>query len=259
MEREVRTTKARDDHMRIFLQPIAAASILGLFAFAGATFVVGAQYAGWYSGLSNNVLPGAFAGVFGGIAQLMAAMWAYKNRDGLSTAFHGVWGAFWLAFGIQNFIMSMGLIPGSAHSAVMYSMGYWWIAMAWISIMCAAAALATNFALFGVMAVVAGASIAMTVGTLTSSTPTLMIGGYLLVVSAVFAWYTSGAMMLEDAFGHQVLPVGEFRVSAEEEVVSDGVGEPGVLHGQWGAFGKKEIHHRAGFRTEVDRRPPAEA
>ena len=43
---------ARDTHdgvaTRIFLQPIAAPSILGLFGFAGATFVVASNLAGWW-------------------------------------------------------------------------------------------------------------------------------------------------------------------------------------------------------------------
>ena len=36
------------DRSRVMLQPIAPPSVLGLFAFAGATFIVAAQLAGWY-------------------------------------------------------------------------------------------------------------------------------------------------------------------------------------------------------------------
>jgi hypothetical protein len=35
---------------RINLQPIAAPSILGLYAFAGSTLIVAANMAGWYGG-----------------------------------------------------------------------------------------------------------------------------------------------------------------------------------------------------------------
>lgn len=263
MEREVRTTERRydTDRMRIFLQPIAAASILGLFAFAGASWVVGAQFAGWYSGPSANVMPGAFAGVFGGIAQLLAAMWAYKNRDGLSTAFHGVWGAFWLAFGIENFVIALGSLPAAAVGPTIHSMGFWWIGMAFITGMCALAALATNLALFGVMVIATVASIAMAYGVLGSAGGSVTVGGYLLIISAIFAWYTSGAMMMEDSFGYSILPIGEFRTSAEEDVVSEGIGEPGVLHGQWGAYNRKRVHQKS-HASVIDRRgpvPPAEA
>src|SRR3954468_4016231 len=59
---------------RVFLQPVAAPSVLGLFGFAGATFIVAANLAGWYG---NTASPGylfPFALTFGGIAQFTAGM-----------------------------------------------------------------------------------------------------------------------------------------------------------------------------------------
>src|SRR5437763_13458414 len=82
---------------RVVLQPIAAPSVLGLFGFAGATFIVAANLAGWYG---NSATPGylaPFAAFFGGLAQFTAGMWAYRARDAVATAMHGMWGAFWLA------------------------------------------------------------------------------------------------------------------------------------------------------------------
>ena len=73
---------------RVFLQPIAAPSILGLFGFAGATFIVGARLAGWYGTPASGEFLFPFAITFGGIAQFAAAMWAYRARDGLATAMH---------------------------------------------------------------------------------------------------------------------------------------------------------------------------
>jgi hypothetical protein len=43
------------DHTRVFLQPIAAPSILGLYGFACATFMVTAYLVGWY-GKANSPL-----------------------------------------------------------------------------------------------------------------------------------------------------------------------------------------------------------
>ena len=39
---------AWEDRTRVFLTPIAPPSILGLFGFAAATFIVAAHLAGWY-------------------------------------------------------------------------------------------------------------------------------------------------------------------------------------------------------------------
>ena len=85
---------------RVFLQPVAAPSVLGLFGFAGATFMVAANLAGWYGTPLSGVYLFPFAAMVGGIAQFAAGLWAYKARDALATAMHGMWGAFWLAYGL---------------------------------------------------------------------------------------------------------------------------------------------------------------
>src|SRR4051812_28720390 len=95
---------------RVILQPIAAPSVLGLFGFAGATFVVAANMAGWYG---NAETPGylfPFAAFFGGLAQFLAGMWAYRARDALATAMHGMWGSFWLAYGLLQLLIVTGVL-----------------------------------------------------------------------------------------------------------------------------------------------------
>ena len=76
---------------QVSLQPLAAPSILGLFAFAGATFMVAANLAGWYGDLRTPRYLFPFAAMFGGLAQFLAGMWAVKARDGLASAMHGTW------------------------------------------------------------------------------------------------------------------------------------------------------------------------
>ncbi len=61
---------------RTFLQPIAAPSILGLYAFAGATLIVASHLAGWWGGPTAPVYLVPFAALFGGVAQFTAGMWA---------------------------------------------------------------------------------------------------------------------------------------------------------------------------------------
>ncbi len=59
---EIRTEK----DAQVFLQPIAAPSILGLYGFAGATFMVSAWMAGWYGDVNTPVYLAPFAALFGG-------------------------------------------------------------------------------------------------------------------------------------------------------------------------------------------------
>lgn len=82
-----------DGQARVYLQPIAPPSILGLYAFAGSTLTVAAGLAGWY-GNSQTALFFPFAAAFGGVAQFAPGMWSYKARDTVATAMHGVWGSF---------------------------------------------------------------------------------------------------------------------------------------------------------------------
>src|SRR5919109_949826 len=134
------------ERSRIFLQPIAAPSILGLFGFAGATFVVAAHLAGWYGTTDTPLYLAPFAATFGGLAQFTAGVWAYRARDGLATAMHGMWGAFWLAFGILFLLVATGDLTLSGESAN-DAFGYWFFALAVITAIGAVAATFENLGL----------------------------------------------------------------------------------------------------------------
>src|SRR5437588_11597713 len=121
------------DHARVFLQPIAAPSILGLYGFSAATFMVTAYMVGWYGKATSPLLIFPFATAAGGIAQGAAALWAYKARDGMATAIHGIWAAFWLGYGFLNFMIALKLIPAPAPHAAVPTLGYWFFALAAIT------------------------------------------------------------------------------------------------------------------------------
>jgi succinate-acetate transporter protein len=84
---------ATDAHAQIYLQPIAALSILGLYGLAGATFMVAAHMAHWFGTSATSLYLFPFAAIFGGLAQFLAGMWAFRARDGVATAVHGMWGS----------------------------------------------------------------------------------------------------------------------------------------------------------------------
>lgn len=226
------------EQTRIFLQPVAGASMLGFFAFAIAAFVSGAQFAGWRGFTVGTAFVGPFLSMFFGIAEFTAAMWAFKARDGVSTAFHGIWGAFWASFGFLNAFYA-GTMPAAPVMAIGGAFGYCFLALAFVSAACAAAALATNGAVFFTHLAACLGALAMTIGVAAASPALLIIGGYLFVLSAVGAWYSATAMVVEDSFGYALLPVGDFRSNREVEDMSDGAGEPGVLHGDWRGYMKK--------------------
>lgn len=193
---------------RIYLQPIAAPSILGLYGFAGATLILASHVAGWWGDSQSTAYIWPFAAAFGGVAQFTAAMWSYKARDAVATAMHGMWGSFWVGWGILELLFATGTLtqPQGAFPAF----GMWFVALAWITLMGAVAAAWEDMALVAVLGFLtlgsAFTAVAEFVGSATGS-GWAALGGWTFVISAVCAWYTASALMFEAVAGRAVLPV----------------------------------------------------
>lgn len=224
------------EHTRVMLQPIAAPSILGLFGFAGATFIVAAHAAGWYGDSTSPQFLFPFAAMFGGLAQFLAGMWAYRARDGIATAMHGMWGSFWMAYGVpyllvavDAFTLPLGDFP---------ELGFWFLVLAAITALGAVAALAENLALFTTLASLAVGAGFLAIHYLTGTGWWETAGGWILIGSAIAATYTAGAMMIEAAWGRVILPLGKIEKEANvpgakiTRPVQYTQGEPGVRQGQ---------------------------
>lgn len=212
----------------IYLQPIAAPSILGLYGFAGATFMVAVHMAGWYGGPNTMLYLAPFAAFFGGVAQFLAGMWAFKARDGLATAAHGTWGSFWISFGILNLLVLSGKL--AAPPLLSPEMGYWFIVLAAITWMCTMAASAENMGLVGVLGVLSIGSTLKAVARLVGNHGIHIAAGYAFVISAIIAWWVASAMMFEETYGRPIIALGKEKTRAAN--LSFGIGEPGVIRGQ---------------------------
>lgn len=219
---------------QISLQPISAPSILGLFGNAAATFIVGANLAGWYGTQATPLVLFPFAMVFGGLAQFLAGMWSFRARDGLATAIHGMWGSFWLSFGFYYLLVALRELPTPAVSPIVQvALGQWFIVLAAITWVGALAAFAENVALTAVLALLAAGATLLAIGWTASVGVLVPIAGIVLVISAVLAFYTATALMLHGTYGHAVLPVGRRRVaSVPSQPIQYELGEPGVKIGQ---------------------------
>lgn len=221
---------------RVFLQPIAAPSILGLFGFASATFMVSAHLTHWYGSAISGRYVFPFAMTFGGLAQLLAGMWAYRARDAVATAAHGTWGAFWLGFGILQLLGATGAIVIPA--AKFPEFGYWFLTLAVITAACATAAAGENLGIFSVLAVLAVGAACAAVFYLTGTSGWSYVAGYVLMASSFLATYVATALMLASAWGRVVLPLGELRREANVpgrvpiHPIQFAYGEPGVKQGQ---------------------------
>lgn len=202
-----------EERARVVLTPVAAPSVLGLFGFFAATLVVGSHLAGWWGSVTAPTLVFPFALALGGLAQLLAGMWAYRARDALATAMHGIWGAFWIAFGLYQLLVTTGNLP-AVTGVPDAPFGFWFIPLAAITMMGALAALGVGLGLFAVLAPLATGSAFAAAGYIGGFSWCVTLAGWLFVFSAGFAWYLASAMMMQASFGRTVLPTGEWRSAA---------------------------------------------
>jgi hypothetical protein len=217
---------------RVFLQPIAAPSILGLYGLAGATFMVAAQMCHWFgSSGTTTLLLVPFAAIFGGLAQFLSGMWAFKARDGVATAVHGMWGAFWMAFGFLALILTTGKAPVPA-GPLFPELGYWFIVLAAITWVCCGAATSENKSLVTTLAFLAAGSSVVAIALLIGSEGLTMVAGYLFIIASIAAWYTGSALMMNEAYGREVWALGRSARAQQTSGLAAGLGEPGVIRGQ---------------------------
>lgn len=226
------------EHTRISLQPVAAPSILGLFGFAAATFVIAANLAGWYGDNATPLILFPFVAVFGGVAQFLAGMWSYRARDALATVMHGMWGSLWFAYGIYSLLVATATLPSPvvSHTAQV-GLGFWFAVVAAITWVGAAAAAAKNAGLSLTMLVLAAGSTLLAIGWIASLGWLVPISGIVLVASAAVAFYTASAMLFQSTSGRVVLPMGRLRApnmpgSIPVQPIQYDLGEPGVRLGQ---------------------------
>jgi uncharacterized protein len=224
---------------RVMLQPFAAPSVLGLYGFAAATFMVALHLTGVYGGAKTNGELWPFAAMFGGVAQFMAGMWAFRVRDTIATAMHGMWGSFWIAFGIFNLLVQWGKLPDHPAGSVSdpaFAMWFWTL-MA-ITAAGALAAIAESLSLFAVLATLAAGSLLLAIGLSAGSVGWVKIAGWVLVASAILAWYTATAIMMLAGAGKVILPLGKPKKAANVpggqpvKPIQLEWAEPGIKKGQ---------------------------
>jgi succinate-acetate transporter protein len=180
---------------------IADPAPLGLAGFALTTFLLSAFNAGWTRGGGGEWL--AFAFAYGGVAQLLAGMWEFRNRNVFGATAFGTYGSFWIGL----FFYFHFIVP-TAGENVGNDLGWILLAFAIFNIYMTLLSAQANTAVFGVFFFLEIALIVLFIGNFASNTNLLKFGGYLGVVTAVIAWYASAAGIANGMGGRIRLPVG---------------------------------------------------
>jgi uncharacterized protein len=198
------------------LEGRASPWILGLYGLAGATFMGFAHVAGWFGDPQSARLLIPVTAVLGGLVPLLAAMWAYAALDGLATAMLGTWGAFWIGVGLTALFAPGNPLERPAASP---ELAYWFIPLAAITWMGAVAATRVSRALVSVLVLLAGASTLAAIGEGLGAHGLTLLGAWVFIAAAICAWYTATAMMIDDSFDRDVLPLGSVRTTPRDHAV----------------------------------------
>ena len=182
--------------------PSADPAPLGLAAFALTTFVLSVFNSGLITtkGLDLVVLPLAL--FYGGLTQLLAGMWEFRNGNTFGALAFSSFGAFWLSYAALVRFVAPGLPAAQAHQAIGVFLLSWTIFTAYMCI----AALRTNGAVLAVLVVLALTFLFLTIGAFQSSESMTKVGGWLGLVTAVLAWYASLAGVVAATYRRPVLP-----------------------------------------------------
>ncbi len=206
------------------LSGIADPAPLGLAAFALTTFLLSAKNADWMTHATGNSWLG-FAFAYGGFAQLCAAMWEFRNRNVIGATGFGTFGAFWIGLGFWVLLVVNPAVaairPATAAvtvTALNHDLGWILLGFAIFTTYAMILILQTNTALFATFFLLWATLIVLCIGNFNAGaallpTGTIKFGGYVGVVTAVAAWYTSAAGMAAGMGGRLRFPLGRALLS----------------------------------------------
>jgi succinate-acetate transporter protein len=173
------------------VSPIADPAPLGLAAFALTTFLLSAANAHWMNGNSTGDAWLGYAFAYGGLGQLLAGMWEFRNRNVFGATAFSTYGGFWIGLGIWAIRVAPGAPATTAFAN--HDLGWILLAFAIFNTYMLILSAQVNTAVFAVFLTLELTEIILFVGFFANSPGTVQLGGYVGVVTALCAWYTSAA------------------------------------------------------------------
>jgi succinate-acetate transporter protein len=173
---------------------------LGLAGFALTTWLLSMINAGWFSGAGMDLVL-ACALAYGGTAQSIAGVMELPRGNTFGATAFLSYGAFWWSFAL--FVLFL-------HDKVPASFVGWYLALwgvftfyMWIGTFRSPKALQAIFLALWITFFLLAA------GEWASSALLHMAGGYMGLLTAALAFYLSAAEIINEAHGHEVLPIGQ--------------------------------------------------
>jgi succinate-acetate transporter protein len=188
--------------------PVADPAPLGLAAFALTTFML--------SGHNATFIPdGLWVGLaifYGGMAQLLAGMWEFRNRNVFGATAFSTYGGFWLSLGVFVILLDTSSGFSSKVSNVDNGLAWFLLAFAVFNTYMLLWASRLNLATFAVFLTLEITEILLVIGFFRiahgHSAYMLHVGGWSGIVTAFVAWYASAAGVVNGMSPKPVVPVG---------------------------------------------------
>jgi succinate-acetate transporter protein len=174
---------------------------LGLAAFAMTTFVLSMFNSNLVNIKGAPVVLG-LALAYGGIVQLLAGMWEFRNGNTFGAVAFSSFGAFWISFwALQVFYAKqVGGNPGHAVGVYLWA---WAIFTAYMAV----AALRVSGAVLLVFVLLTATFVLLAIGADGNDASVTEWGGFVGLATAAAAWYASFAAVLNSTFARTVLPI----------------------------------------------------
>jgi uncharacterized protein len=173
---------------------IADPGPLGLACFALTTFCLSMVNAGLVDKAATIVII-ALALVYGGATQILAGMWEFKKNNVFGATAFSSYGAFWISLGVFDLLATLKLVT-------VPSQGVWLFLLAWtiFTFYMWIGSFGTNKALIATFTLLLIAFILLTIGAAGNAAAHTM-GGYVGIATAIVAWYTSAAGVINTVYG----------------------------------------------------------
>jgi succinate-acetate transporter protein len=193
----------------LYATAVADPAPLGLAAFALTTFLL--------SGHNATFIPDAIwigpALFYGGLAQLLAGMWEFRNRNVFGATAFSTYGGFWLGLGIFVVLISTTKVGGLLHGPdVLNALAWFLLGFAIFNFYMLLWSTRINAAVFGVFLTLQITEVLLVIGFFNEahggSAWITHAGGWVGIVTAAVAWDTSAAGVVNGMSPVPVVPVG---------------------------------------------------
>jgi succinate-acetate transporter protein len=191
--------------------PAADPAPLGLAAFALTTFMI--------SGHNASFIPDliwvGLALFYGGLVQLLAGQWEFRNRNVFGATAFSTYGGFWMSVGIFVVLAETSKSFSSALTGANLpnALAWFFIAFAIFNTYMLFWSTQVSVAVFLVFATLEATEIILAVGNFDAGNGHannywIHLGGWVGIATAACAWYASAAGVINGMLGRHVLPVG---------------------------------------------------